>query len=123
MLGALLTGAILAVGHHLFYQSLDGTAASVETYSVLGANISKQELNIAVGTALAFLVKASLVFSISISSIQLFWREAKFSRPTRPMTLARLDYLYAALENIVTLCNVSLWWKFPLLLLIALVAW
>ena len=123
MLGALLTGSTLAVGHHLFYQSLDGTAASANTYLVLGASISYQELNIAVGTALAFLVKASLVFSVSISFIQLFWRGAKFSRPTRPITLARLDDLYSALGNMLTLCNVLLWWRFPLVLLPALVAW
>ena len=119
IVGALLAGVALALGHHLFYASLNKTTVSPDTLSVLGSSISRQELNIAAGTALAFLAKASFVLSVSVSFMQLFWAKAK----SRPKTLANLDHLYSALGNLLTLSNLPLWWAYPLLLVTAVAAW
>lgn len=125
MLGALITGVLLAAGHHLFYESLHGTPAPTLTasYRILGAKISRQETNTAVGTAFAFLVKASLAFAISIAFVQVFWRTARRPDTKNGPTLASLDLIYSALDNIFVFIYVSTWWKYPVLLLIALAAW
>ena len=119
MLGALAVGILFAGGHHLFYQSLHGSPVS--TASFFGSPISKQEANTAIGTLFAFLVKACLVFAMSVAFTQLFWKETQASH--RLPTLARLDSVHVAFDNILTLLNIRIWWNYPLLLLIATSAW
>ncbi len=62
LFGSLLVGTIFALGHHLFYASLDGKAAAsaLEDHHFLGIELSSQQINTAVGTAFAFLVRACL---------------------------------------------------------------
>ena len=123
MLGALITGILFAVGHHVFYQSLDKTPVSTNAFTLFGSTISTQEANIAVGTALAFLVKASLGLAISIAFVQIFWQSARAHNGAQPPTLGQLDSAFCAMDNIFTMFNLRLWWKYPLLLLLALMAW
>jgi hypothetical protein len=119
MLGALAAGTLTAGGHHLFYSHLDGREAS--SGNIFGSPISRQEANIAIGTAFAFLVKSSLVFALSIAFAQLFWREAKYAVTTP--TLARLDSMYSTMYNIFGLCSVPMWFRYPLLALVGASAW
>ena len=121
MIASLVLGLLFASGHHLFYQSLNGT--KVSTGPFLGSPISKQAANTAIGTAPAFLVKASLVLAVSSSFVQLFWRTTRVYCACGPPTLAQLDSLYSVLHSIIALLNVALWWRCPLLLLTAAVAW
>ncbi|KAL8846410.1 MAG: hypothetical protein Q9221_008491 [Calogaya cf. arnoldii] len=69
MLASLIVGTLFALGHHLFYASLDHKQASTSLagYYVLGMHISIQQFNTAVGTAFAFLVRA---FSGNIDKIR-----------------------------------------------------
>ena len=120
MILALLTAALLVTAHHLFYAHLANQPAA--TGSFYNSPISKQEANIAIGTTLAFLVKACLVFAMSVVFVQVFWREAKYA-VGQPVTLERLDGMYAAFTSVVSLGNVVLWWRFPLLLGMAGCAW
>lgn len=119
MLAALAGGVVLAGGHHLFYRHLEGRAAS--TGNVFGSSISMQQANIAIGTAFAFLVKSALVFAMSIAFAQLFWREARHA--VESPSLARLDSMYSAFDNIVGLCTIPLWLRYPLLVIVAAAAW
>lgn len=119
MLGALLAGILLALGHHLFYQRLDGTVAN--TAGILGSDVSRQQASIAIGTAFAFLVKASLVYAVTIAYVQIFWKEAK--APNAAPTLSTLDDLSCAIDNLLVLFKPSKWISYWLLMVLATVAW
>ena len=121
MIASLLLGCLFATGHHLFYQSLAGKLATAHSYDIGGSKISSQQANTAVGTAFAFLVKSCLAFAVSLAYFQVAWTTAKGER--RPMTVANMDVLLSAMGNALTLTNVFAWWKRPLLLLMALIAW
>lgn len=121
MLAGLGVGVLFAAGHHLFYSSLDGRPVS--NGALFGSSISKQQFNISVGLAFAFLVKACLVFSMSVAFVQLFWREAKAPQPSRLPTLKRLNALYGAFSNVWSLVDVRVWLRSPLPFLVAALAW
>lgn len=123
MLASLLVAVAAAIGHHFFYSSLDGTIAPDTAHAVFGASVSKQQFNIAVGTALAFCFKAALVLSVSIAFIQAFWQTVKTTRRSRVVQLGQLDSAYSALHNLLAIFNPLTWWRYPLPLLVALVAW
>jgi hypothetical protein len=73
MVSAFLVGCMLSFGHHLFYTKLAGTITPTGRYNTFAGNqISKQELNTAVGTAFAFLVKAMLALAVSTAYVQAF---------------------------------------------------
>ena len=123
MMSVTLCGGIgIAVGHHFFYQHLDGTVATDAAYSIFGS-ISTQEAYIAIGIAFAFSFKASLVFATSLAFLQLFWREAKAVNGRTPAKLKTLDSLHSSLSNVFTMFNLPIWWRYPLLFLMAMTTW
>ncbi|CAH0047351.1 unnamed protein product [Clonostachys solani] len=92
MVSCLIIGALLALGHHLFYQSLAGESVSSDgTFAAFGASISKQQTNTSIGTAISFLVKAFLVAAVSMAYIQVFWRAIKVGRPASDLHLSGLN--------------------------------
>jgi len=121
MLLALLSGTLLALGHHLFYQSLAGRPAPNGAYSIAGTNVSRQQFNTAVGTAFAFLVKALLALAVGLAYTQAFWRAAQVAEGG--IGLAGLDTLHSILSDIVGFLKVHVWWRHPGLLLLAFIAW
>jgi hypothetical protein len=118
---SLAAGISFAIGHHLFYNHLHGQEARPTGYKILGSDISPQQLNVAIGTAFAFLVKASLVTALSTAYLQLLWRA--LLRAARGSKLGDLDTCFSALNNIISLGKVWVWWRLPLLFLLAVVAW
>lgn len=119
MAGSLLAAIAFAVGHHLFYSNLAGQVVPIGNYTIAGFTVSVQQANIASGTALAFLVKACLVLAIGTAYTQVFWQSVS----GRSTTVSMLDRLAAALQNFLLLLHWMVWWKYPLLLLVALIAW
>lgn len=119
MLGALAGGSIFAVTHHLFYYFLDGKNAD-QSYSI--SNVSSQEISIALGTALAFLVKACLVFAVSVAFVQVFWRTINAITAVSP-TLGCASSAYSASSNPFVLFNMRTWRHYPVLLFLASIAW
>ncbi|GAB7344240.1 hypothetical protein MBLNU457_2124t1 [Dothideomycetes sp. NU457] len=110
---AYLAGLLAAVGHHLFYQSLAGTLApdTSDQYKVLNFHVTRQELNIVGGTALAFLVKSALSTAISTAYVQLLWKTLMHS--TQRTTLSMVDTTFSA--STLSLIKVWTWWRYPLL--------
>ncbi|KAK4899695.1 hypothetical protein LTR27_002961 [Elasticomyces elasticus] len=104
----------LVVGHHLFYRSLEGREASQGGYDVLDSRYTGQQVNLAAGTAFAFLVKNFLVLSRSING------EAQRENPP---TLEHIDTAYAVSTSIFALFDVGLWYRHPSLILIAALIW
>ncbi|KAF2715845.1 hypothetical protein K431DRAFT_308282 [Polychaeton citri CBS 116435] len=123
MLGSLLMGILFAIGHHLFYQHLEGTAVLTAEYEIAGSQVSSQQANIAIGTALAFLCKASLVLAVSISYLQVFWHAAIAAGGKGRLTLGQIDSAYSALNNFLAFFHLKVWWMTPLALLSAVTAW
>lgn len=121
MVLTLLAGCSLAVGHHLFYKNLAGTTAPTGRYQFAGANVSKQQFNTAVGTAFAFVVKGTLTAAVGMAYIQAFWRSAQRSKNGRK--LSTLDTTFAVLNNAFGLTKLHVWVRYPLLLLLAIIAW
>lgn len=117
MLGALLVGIVLSIGHHLFYQSLAGKSMPVAGHNVMG--VSKQKINASAGTAFAFLTKSCFAIAVSTAYIQLFWKAAK----GRTTTVVTLDGLLSAMKNMLFLLEPKLWWKYPFLVYVALTIW
>ncbi|KAK8023737.1 hypothetical protein PG993_011803 [Apiospora rasikravindrae] len=124
MVASFLVGVMFAVGHHLFYASLDAKPTQGADFVFLGSTYSSQQFNLAVGTAFAFLVKAAFVFSVSIAYIQLFWRQLKYNTEKgRPSTVEHTDSLYSGLESLCSLFNAPVMYKYPVLFLVAAAAW
>jgi hypothetical protein len=122
MVVALMAGVGFALGHHFFYRSLAGTSATDTYLSLLGVKTSTQQLNIAIGTALAYLAKTCFLLAISIVYVQAFWRAAgKVAK--KQMKLRHLDAVYSGLDDITAFFAVSIWARHPILLFIAVIAW
>lgn len=121
IVGSLILGALLALGHHLFYSSLRGTTARDDNLHILYSQVSRQQLNTAAGTAFAFLVKAALTSAVSTAYIQIFWRVV--TRASRPATLESLDTTFSAPTSVLSLYKVWIWWQYPLLFSLAVTAW
>lgn len=68
ILGLLAIGIALALGHHFYYRSLNGTAVSSDT---------RQEWALRFGTAFAFLTQSSLVASAGVAYTQRVWVTVK----------------------------------------------
>lgn len=121
MVGWLVLGILFAVGHHVFYNSLNGSAPSLAVYNLGCSQVSIQALKLAAGTAFAFLVRSCLALAISLSYIQLAWYTIK--RSSRKRTIPDIDTLTSALTNLFVVLHVFAWVKWPLLLLPALLSW
>lgn len=121
ILASLISGIVIAVGHHLFFQSLHGKRAPTNGYMVWGTEVSRQEMNTAIGTAFAFLVKVALVSAVSTAYIQLIWRTLVHS--SKAATIGHLDVLFSGISNIISLFTLTTWWRYPLLFITVLVAW
>lgn len=119
MLASLLAGVVFALAHHILYSRLAGTTVSASNYNVAGYDVSQQQINTASGTALAFLTKVCLVLAISIAYTQAFWRAVGRSRTQ----ISTLDTISSILNNVWAFLRVQVWWRYPLLLLLALSIW
>ena len=116
-----MAGLLFMVGHHLFYRSVQNTPVS--DGDVFGFKISQQQANIAIGTAFAFLAKASLVVAVSIAFVQLFWHAVIARGNDTAPTLDRIDALHSVLDNAFEMFNIKTWISHPLLMLVAGLAW
>ena len=123
MLAAFTTGVLLALGHHLFYDSLDGEETPSDDFHFGGLDYSRQQLNIQAGTAFAFLVKAFLVLAISIAYAQVFWAALSGSHERKPPILGNIDTAFSALGNVLTLFKFTAWSWSPVLLLLSILTW
>ena len=121
MLAALFCGIMFSIGHHVFYASLAGTLASSGSYSIAGTSISKQQFHTGVGTTFAFLVKSTLALAVSIAYVQAFWYAARVRK--KGEHLSALDTTFSILENALGFLKARVWYKYPLLLSMAIVAW
>ncbi|KAI0411708.1 hypothetical protein F5X98DRAFT_356691 [Xylaria grammica] len=120
ILGGLLAGVLISVGHHLYYVSIEGSSSEGDRI-IAGYRLSNQSFSTAVGTAFAFVVRAFLLFAVGAAYVQVFWQAATHARKAN--TLEQIDAMFSILSNPFAFRRGSAWWKYPMLLLIALIAW
>jgi len=119
---SLLVGVGLALGHHLFYRELAGQVAPPGEYVLGQSRFPKQQFNIAVGTAFAFLVKSSLTLAITCSWIQLFWFVLR--RTSTHPRLVDVDHAFSLLHDFRALFRISMWYRdYILLIPVTIIFW
>jgi hypothetical protein len=121
---SLISGVLFALGHHFFYNSLVNKPTSTGDYTIMGTQHPGQQLNIALGTAFAFLVRAAFVLAVSTAYYQAFWKMTKRkSNIERGLTLGWLDAAFSGTTNVISLLNAPVWCRYPLLFPMAATVW
>jgi hypothetical protein len=110
MLCSFVFGVSLAIGHHFFYLSRDGSVVRDQ---------SQQAWDTRIGLGLAFLVKLFLATAVSIACVQNFWWILR----SRPVPLAGVDSMFDLLGNAWGFTNVRVWFRGPVVVSLAAVAW
>ena len=113
MFTAMLLGIGVALCQHFFYQWLDGKATDgTETHM-------SQSVAVGLGTAMAFVVKSSLVFAIGVAYCQLFWKYLR----EQAIRVTDIDSLFTALTSLGNLLLWHTWSRHPFLASIAMISW
>jgi hypothetical protein len=116
----LLFGTAFIIGHHFFYQSLSGKPPPNAVYfSGFAGGLTGQQLNLAAGSAFAFLVVSSLGVVITTAANQALWVAVR----TKPSKLEVIDNLATATTNIWNLFDFRLWKKSPVRMTLVTIFW
>ena len=118
---SLFSGVAFAIGHHCFCSGLNDSRAREDGYKLWNTEVSHQQINIAVGTAFAFLVKVALATAISTAYVQFLWRS--MLRSSCAATLQDLDTLFPGISNVISLFKVWVWRHYATLCFLALLTW
>lgn len=102
-----LFGICCAIGHHIFYKTLDGRPAE------------NQLAMLRYGAVLAFATKAGLVAAIVIAFKQRIWTTVR----SKFLSVAALDSLFAATEDLSALLNLEIYKRAKLAMLLAVFVW
>ena len=122
MSASFLAGLAFAVAHHVFYASLSGRLVPTGSYhAVPGISLAKQQVNTAVGTGFALLVRIFLSIALTTAFTQVFWRSISHTR--RQPELTEIDWAYDGLRNIFGLVNLRAARKYPSLIFTAFIFW
>lgn len=119
MVSSLLVGTALALGHHAFYASLAGSSVGSDPIDIAGWMTTQQQINIAIGTAFAFVVKASLILACSTAYIQLLFKAINRTS----FKLSTLDNWFGGLNDLWSFGCLASYWRYPLLTLVAITCW
>jgi hypothetical protein len=113
-------GVAFAIGHHVFYNSLDDKAAPNTQYDVLGPYfISGQQINLAAGTVLAFVTKYWLSHAVTIAFQQIAWRKLR----QNSHAIGTVDNILDILSNGLLCFSPALWRGFANAVLMAIFFW
>lgn len=110
MVGYLLVGIGFALGHHLYWNSLEGTVVPSET---------DQEWSKRLGIVAAFIAQSTLTLAVGVAYTQRVWLSVK----RRPMTLSSLDKVFSLQEDVFAFLSWEVLRKVKFLCLLGLVAW
>ena len=105
-----LSGAALAIGHHVYYFKLDGTPV---------ASAGHQQWAIRFGTAFSFLVKSCLQASTVLACGQCVWKVLR----SKSLTMGGIDNIFALTSTPFSFLQWELYKEARPVLLVALLAW
>lgn len=100
MVGLLIGGAGVAVGHHFYYQSLDGKHVATRDSDW---NLQSQQWQLRYGTAFAFFAKTCLAASISVAYQQHIWTTMK----RKSISISGIDATFGAINDLFSFLNSS----------------
>ncbi|KAL7621784.1 hypothetical protein AAE478_007283 [Parahypoxylon ruwenzoriense] len=100
-------GVLCAIGHHIFYKTLDGRPAD------------DQLAMLRYGTVLAFVAKASLVAAVITAFKQRIWTTVR----SKFLSVAAVDSLFAATEDLSALVNIEIYKRAKVAMLLAAFIW
>ncbi|CAI7620017.1 unnamed protein product [Penicillium viridicatum] len=110
MVGPVICGALLAVGHHLYYDSLDDTPVH---------SINQQTWAIRIGTGFAFLIKSFLVAAVGVAATQELWATLR----KKSIRLYGIDSMFGVMGSPLALLTWDVWVYAKTLTLLAILAW
>ncbi|KAL3458470.1 hypothetical protein BJX64DRAFT_224225 [Aspergillus heterothallicus] len=110
MIVCFVIGVGLAIGHHFYYYSLDGTRVGDQ---------SRQEWALRIGTGLAFLMKTFLTTAVGIACIQHFWWILRL----KPIRLSTLDSMFDIRGSIFNFFDLHVWLRGPNVAILGLISW
>ncbi|KAE9376403.1 hypothetical protein N431DRAFT_462240 [Stipitochalara longipes BDJ] len=110
MIGCVLLGIFLALGHHLFFSSLNTT--------VVGST-SRQQWAIAFGTAFAFLVASFLGLAVSSAYTQFIWTYLR----KNTLSLKGIDKIFSLTSDLTGFLSLELMKRAKLVILFAILSW
>ena len=110
---SLTGGAGIALAQHFFYRHLNGRATDGSETSL------SQELNIGLGTGMAYLAKTFLLLGVSLAYTQLFWRRIRH----QGLRIRDIDSLFGSMTNALVLIQFRLWIKYLGLMIVTALAW
>jgi hypothetical protein len=105
-----LSGAALAVGHHVYYSKLDGAPV---------ASAGHQQWAIRFGTAFSFLVKSCLQASTILACGQCVWKVLR----NKSLTMGSIDNIFALTSTPFSFLQWELYKEARPVLLVALLTW
>jgi hypothetical protein len=105
-----LSGAALAIGHHVYYSRLDGTPV---------ASAGHQQWAIRFGTAFSFLVKSCLQASTVLACGQCAWKVLR----SKSLTMGGIDNIFALTSTPSSFLQWELYKEARPVLLVALLTW
>jgi hypothetical protein len=105
-----LSGATLAIGHHVYYSGLDGTPV---------ASAGHQQWAIRFGTAFSFLVKSCLQASAILACGQCVWKVLR----NKSLTMGGIDNIFALTSTPFSFLQWELYKEARPVLLVALLTW
>jgi hypothetical protein len=107
---SLFLGLLLALGHHFYYNYLNGRIVESQ---------SQQQWFLRAGTGLAFLVRAFLSAAVGIAYTQILWRTLR----SRSITIQGVNSLFGIVHNAWDFITWELWTAAPALAVVAIIAW
>ncbi|KAI0382315.1 hypothetical protein F5Y04DRAFT_52790 [Hypomontagnella monticulosa] len=100
-------GVACAIGHHIFYKSLDGKPAV------------NQLAMLRYGTVISFAAKAGLVAAVVMAFRQRIWATVR----SKFLSVAALDSLFAATEDVTAMLNFEIYKRAKIAVLLAMFVW
>ncbi|KAH7076758.1 hypothetical protein BKA63DRAFT_565135 [Paraphoma chrysanthemicola] len=116
MLGLLVSGIIISIGHHLFYSHLNGRAVREIDG---GSPYVTQTWIIRYGTAFSFLAKALLASAVVVAYKQNIWINLR----SKSNTVSTIDAMFAATYDVLAVASPSLLLRAKVPALMAIITW
>lgn len=110
MIACVLLGILLALGHHLFFSSLNTTAVG---------STSRQQWAIAFGTAFAFLIASFLGLAVSSAYTQFIWAYLR----KNTLSLSGIDKIFSLTSDLTGFLSLELMKRAKLVMLFAILSW
>lgn len=110
MLLSMLAGIAFGVGHHAYYQSLNGTEVE---------STEQQQWAVRIATGLAFLTKSAFTIVAGIAFSQYLWVIAR----RKAMPLQSLDAMFAMNSNLMSFFDGNVLAHAKILTVIGIIGW